>query len=105
VTIRVGCLRCRVTGILEEWSSIAFGQGQNPAYSSSGFMFLFLHPIENYTIGTALSVVSVMDGRHIGGSRQSVTQSMGHKFRCNILALAIFIPQNCSILGQINLAE
>ena len=33
---RVGCLRRRVSVVLEEWSPNRFGGGQNPAYRSSG---------------------------------------------------------------------
>src|SRR3954468_2578018 len=36
---RVGCLRGGAIRLLEEWSPIPFGGGQNPAYRPSGSSF------------------------------------------------------------------
>lgn len=37
---RVGCWRRRASVVLEEWSPIRFGGGQNPAYRPSGDFLL-----------------------------------------------------------------
>ena len=39
LAVRVGRTRCPVTGIPDEWSSLALAQGQNPAYRPSGFFY------------------------------------------------------------------